>query len=119
MLGTFLHVKMNKKIPIIIAVLVVVVVAYILLDSGGSGGLFPCGNGVCSLTEDYTTCPADCGTEADVCGNGICESESPNSCLFDCPFNNNCEEDSDCAATYFDPDPLCVDGMCVHPDRLD
>jgi len=103
-------------------VLIVVVVVYALLTNSNGGGWLPtCGDGKCDIYEDYTNCPLDCGDEANVCGNGICEMyETPNNCLYDCGFNMNppCETDNQCARTYFDPDPVCFNGTCIHPDRL-
>ena len=49
-----------------------------------------CGNGVCDVGEQFTTCPQDC--EEPACGNNQCEPEEN---------ANNCDEDCD---------PLCGNG---------
>ncbi len=53
--------------------------------------VYRCGDGVCqSLTENATTCPADCAPPpppppAPVCGNGVCEpGEDATTCPADC-----------------------------------
>lgn len=42
-----------------------------------------CGDGICSSTENYTTCPSDC---ASYCGDNICNpaTENAGSCSSDC-----------------------------------
>jgi hypothetical protein len=41
-----------------------------------------CGDGICSTTENYGNCKADC---TPVCGNGICEyGEGQDTCIADC-----------------------------------
>lgn len=68
-----------------------------------------CGNNVCDGTENYSTCPADCGTHvppAPVCGDGFCSTpasswpgnESASTCPSDCPA-------------------ICGDGACTHNER--
>jgi hypothetical protein len=55
-----------------------------------------CGDGICNLDEDTTSCAADCGTGA-VCGDGTCDTaEDCSSCAADCGA---------CA-------PFCGDGTC-------
>mgnify|MGYP001057670503 CR=1 FL=1 len=115
--------KMDKKILGIIAVLALVVAAYIILDGSVGGGLFPCGDGICDITEDFESCPEDCGTEADVCGNGRCESyESPDNCQFDCERGfqpgYECVDDSDCELSYRTVQNICWEGSCIYPTRL-
>ncbi len=44
-----------------------------------------CGDGICSMSEDATTCPADCKEIQNPCGNGTCDvGETPQSCPADC-----------------------------------
>src|SRR5205814_7317968 len=46
-------------------------------------GIAPrCGDGVCSASEDSTTCPADC--QATTCGDDLCEAVEWASCPADC-----------------------------------
>lgn len=50
----------------------------------GSGGI-TCGDLICSVTENYTTCPTDCPITT--CGNGLCDLiENNNNCPYDCPL---------------------------------
>ena len=45
---------------------------------------FFCGDDLCTGTEDYNTCPADCPPPT-VCGNGVCDcGEDPTTCPQDC-----------------------------------
>lgn len=44
-----------------------------------------CGNRVCELGEDCTSCSSDCGTCADECGDSVCSpSETCGGCTDDC-----------------------------------
>ncbi|HEY3351970.1 MAG TPA: hypothetical protein VGQ83_01855 [Polyangia bacterium] len=59
------------------------------------GGTPSCGDGVCDIAENGTTCPADC---AAICGNGRCDS-GLNETVKNCP--------ADCHA--------CGDSVCSFP----
>lgn len=57
--------------------------------SRGGGGGTRCGDGICNINEDCTTCPQDCGNCSNVssngCGNDLCElHESYITCPEDC-----------------------------------
>jgi len=70
-----------------------------------------CGNGLCSATEDATSCPADCGH----CGDGVCTFvEDASSCFVDCCKsvvcgNQICECDE---ASWCPLDCFCGDKVC-------
>ena len=63
-------------------------------QSLGGGGY--CGDGFCQTSyEDKNTCPVDCGHIANpvqtICGNGVCEvGENNTSCPQDCPATSTC-----------------------------
>jgi hypothetical protein len=80
-----------------------------------------CGDGVCGLLEDCTSCPADCGA-CPTCGDGTCDpmTETCGSCPTDCgacptcgdgtcnPMTETCGScPTDCGAC-----PSCGDGTC-------
>ena len=49
------------------------------------GNIIDCGDGVCGMMEDHSSCSADCPAN---CGNGNCQGgETYNTCPNDCPIN--------------------------------
>ncbi|XXX77708.1 hypothetical protein WMF30_02885 [Sorangium sp. So ce134] len=56
---------------------------YVAISSIGGA---TCGNGVCGGGESCSTCSADCGACAPVCGDGVCSEgvEDCSSCASDC-----------------------------------
>ncbi len=84
-----------------------------------------CGDGVCDINEDCTSCSQDCGTCPSFCGDGACDpNENCNSCSNDCGVcppaqsfcgdgtcnpNENCHTCSkDCGSCQ----SYCGDGNC-------
>lgn len=44
-----------------------------------------CGDGICEIRENYTSCPEDCSLST-FCGDGTCNgNEDSNTCAIDCP----------------------------------
>jgi|GEM_PF-6542480 hypothetical protein len=78
-----------------------------------------CGSGVCSLDENCSTCPADCGS---CCGNGQCEtgySETESTCPADCGSVPTCGDgvcdaniNENCSTCSADCGTCCGDGKC-------
>jgi hypothetical protein len=78
----------------------------------GTGAV--CGNGTCSVTENCTNCPADCGA-CPYCGDGNCTGdENFNNCSADCGNFSLCYEDCmmDCGEDPCSWSPSCSYSGC-------
>ncbi len=95
-------------------------------DASGNPTEACCGNGNCDLTEDCSTCEADCGACPGICGNGICEAgedysncpddccmadctdEGDSTCHSECDVYNGCSITSGCGGTASGT-AICID----------
>src|SRR5699024_7319423 len=74
-------------------------------DDGGPG----CGDGVCSASENHTSCAVDCAASGPRCGDGICNGmETASSCANDCGSTACTPSPDSCTG-----ETLCVSGTCV------
>ena len=73
-----------------------------------------CGDGNCGPTEDYLSCPEDCGGD---CADGVCgEDESAETCPEDCApvcGDGLCTHDETCETCWEDCPASCGDGTCT------
>jgi hypothetical protein len=75
-----------------------------------------CGNGVCDIGEDSSSCAQDCQGD---CGNGTCDSgEDPASCPSDCHCGNKVCDQGETPSTCPKDCPVstCGDGTCQAPE---
>eukprot|EP01113_Clastostelium_recurvatum_P032522 TRINITY_DN4192_c0_g1_i2.p1 TRINITY_DN4192_c0_g1~~TRINITY_DN4192_c0_g1_i2.p1 ORF type:complete len:1269 (-),score=203.50 TRINITY_DN4192_c0_g1_i2:28-3405(-) len=74
--------------------------------------IFSCGDDICSDDETCVTCPYDCPSPCDVCGDGSCDrerGESCSSCRLDCgPCPSLCPGTPECSGRG-----SCVGGGCI------
>lgn len=74
----------------------------------GDGGSGACGDEVCEMFEDCSTCPIDCGDCGPVCGDGTCDDgEDCSGCPEDCGAcsvcgDDTCSPDETCKSCYLD-----------------
>jgi len=94
--------------------------------NGGSGGSGPvCGNSLCEIGEDESSCPSDCTAGGPVCGNTVVESgetcddgnlDSGDGCSSTCQTetggSGTCNNDGICDATETD---VSCPADCIPP----
>ena len=77
-----------------------------------------CGNGICDSGESEATCVEDC---TEVCGDGTCAGiESFRSCSADCEpvcGDGTCEGNEDASSCSFDCLASCGDDACAAPEN--
>jgi hypothetical protein len=79
-------------------------------SDGLASGCEACGDGYCSASESYDTCPYDCG----FCGDGVCSATESGWCASDCDWcgDGSCNGGDSTANCPQDCGSACWDGVC-------
>ena len=80
-------------------------------NGDGNGDGTDCGNNICEVGEDTSSCPVDCDNTD--CGDNVCDlSENPNTCPADCEDGNG-DVTLDCGENNYD----CRSSLSCYADE--